>query len=87
METVSRYAAGGWVIAADPRILIGHLTALTAEAACVDAGRSEWRATQLRIAIPDDMKFAAELLHEHGYVVGDRQSEASTRRHERFTAY
>ncbi|ANF31937.1 hypothetical protein A0130_09850 [Leifsonia xyli] len=55
--------------------------------AVLDAGRSEWRTTQLRTAITDDMELAAELLREHGYVVSDRQPEAATRRHERFTAY
>jgi hypothetical protein len=35
VETVSRYAAGGWAIAADPRTPIGRLAALTAETACV----------------------------------------------------
>ncbi|MGO4594879.1 hypothetical protein AB4Z18_13775 [Leifsonia sp. 2TAF2] len=35
VETVSRYAADGWAIAADPRTLIGRLAALTAETACV----------------------------------------------------
>ncbi|MFE4951944.1 hypothetical protein ACFQ9V_17720 [Leifsonia sp. NPDC056665] len=35
MDTVSRYAADGWAIAADPRTPIGRLAALTAETACV----------------------------------------------------
>ncbi|WP_298661830.1 hypothetical protein [uncultured Leifsonia sp.] len=35
VETVSRYAADGWAIAADPRTPIGRLAALTAETACV----------------------------------------------------
>ncbi|MFF9563916.1 hypothetical protein ACF1AJ_11250 [Leifsonia sp. NPDC014704] len=35
VETVARYAADGWAIAADPRTLIGRLAALTAETACV----------------------------------------------------
>ncbi len=35
VETVSRYAAAGWAIAADPRTPIGWLAALTAETACV----------------------------------------------------
>lgn len=35
VDTVSRYAADGWAVAADPRTLIGRLAALTAEAACV----------------------------------------------------
>lgn len=35
MDTVSRYARDGWAIAADPHAPIGHLAALTAEAACV----------------------------------------------------
>lgn len=35
VETVARYAADGWAIAADPSTLIGRLAALTAETACV----------------------------------------------------
>ncbi|MGO4298743.1 hypothetical protein [Leifsonia sp. RAF41] len=35
MDIVSRYAADGWAIAADPHTPIGHLAALTAETACV----------------------------------------------------
>jgi hypothetical protein len=35
VDTVSRYAEDGWAIAADPHSPIGHLAALTAEAACV----------------------------------------------------
>ncbi|WP_313542116.1 MULTISPECIES: hypothetical protein [Leifsonia] len=35
VETVSRYAMDGWMIAADPFTPIGRLAALTAEAACV----------------------------------------------------
>jgi hypothetical protein len=31
----SRYAKDGWAIAADPHTPVGHLAALTAEAACV----------------------------------------------------
>ncbi|MGN7799674.1 hypothetical protein [Leifsonia sp. 22587] len=34
VETVSRYAADGWGIAADPSTLIGRLAALTAETSC-----------------------------------------------------
>lgn len=35
VETVSRYVARGWAIAADPHTPIGRLAALTAETACV----------------------------------------------------
>ena len=35
VDTVSRYAADGWAIAADPQTPIGRLAALTAETACV----------------------------------------------------
>lgn len=35
IDTVSRFALDGWVIAADPLTPIGHLAALTAETACV----------------------------------------------------
>lgn len=35
VDIVSRYAADGWAIAADPHTPIGHLAALTAETACV----------------------------------------------------
>ena len=38
VDTVSRYAADGWAVAADPRTLIGRLAALTAEAAQSPAG-------------------------------------------------
>jgi hypothetical protein len=34
IEAVSRYAANGWAIAADPQTSIGRLAAFTAEAAC-----------------------------------------------------
>lgn len=35
VDTISRYVADGWAIAADPRTPIGRLAALTAETACV----------------------------------------------------
>jgi hypothetical protein len=35
VDTVSRYAARGWAIAADPHTPIGRRAALTAETACV----------------------------------------------------
>ncbi|WP_434316001.1 hypothetical protein [Leifsonia sp. P73] len=35
VDTVSRYVADGWAVAADPHTPIGRLAALTAEAACV----------------------------------------------------
>ncbi|MDR6611081.1 hypothetical protein [Leifsonia sp. 1010] len=52
VETVARYAADGWAIAADPHTLIGRLAALTAEAAAVpfmrlDGARLGQRATRI----------------------------------------
>lgn len=50
VETVSRYAADGWAIAADPHTPIGRVAALTAESACVpflNFSRLEVRANQV----------------------------------------
>ncbi|RFA14243.1 hypothetical protein B7R21_06495 [Subtercola boreus] len=54
--------------------------------AVLDAGRSDYRSTQLRTAITDDLELAAEMLRERGYEV-TRTSEASIRRHDRFAAF